>query len=237
MNLAPLLENNYEYLKTVAKRITRCKNYKMADDLINSTYLSIHAYHEGGMRVPEDNEGFVKFFSKCMKNYFTWPNSEFNKSRKMDCDEQERKRQYDRNWERGSLCETRYNYDFKKDNFSGAVDENPEGIEGIADNDALRNIEISVEQANDFTRELIEISSNLGRDKTLRYIELVDFKRTLPAHELILFELYFEKEMSTRQIAKEYSMECNEINYQSINRLVNVIKSKLKDHQWKQLNL
>lgn len=222
MSLAKLFTDNYDYLNTVAKRITRCKDIRMAPDLLNSTYMVIHEKKEKGLFVPSESEEFVKWFSKCMKNYFKWPNSEFNSSYTpnehliVDEDFVCKKGKFSDNHHSDS-CRLRFD-------------------ERIIDEDALKNIEVSVEQANDFTKELIEISSSLGKNKTLKYIELVEFKRTLPAHQAILFELYFEKELSTRKIADLYSIEGNTMNYQSVNIMVNEIKSKINTYKWKQLN-
>jgi RNA polymerase sigma factor (sigma-70 family) len=196
VNLSELFTNNYEYLNTVAKRITRCKNVRMAPDLLSETYINLSNKET---HVPDDNEEFVKFFCKCMKNYFIWPNSSFNKLYESEAVELD---------------------DFK--------------LARLTDPEAQREIEISVEQTNDFTKEIIEISSSMGKAKTLKYIELVEFKRDLPPHEQILFELYFEKELSTRKIASMYSDEAHKMNYQSINQFVNVIKRKIDNYQWKQ---
>lgn len=219
MTLAELFTNNYEYLNTVAKRITRCKDHRMAPDLLNSTYLVVHEKHEKGMYIPETDEDFVKWFSKCMKNYFVWPNSEFNETY-------------------SPKEELKIDASFAHyDSFRNKDDTERQSVPILlVDQDALRNIEVSVEQANDFTKELIEISSSLGKIKTLQYIELIEFKRTLPPHEAILFELYFEKELSTRKIAELYSDDLNIMNYQSVNQMVNTIKSKIENYKWKQLN-
>lgn len=231
MTLAELFNNNYEYLMLVAKRITRAKNHRLAPDLLSSVYLEVHDRQENGLSIPQGSEDFKKWFCKYMSNHFLFRESEFNKCQQLDIDKSERL----------SLREKR-RYQKKKgietadDNLLGELNSNPGGIDEIVDETAQRDIEICGEQANDFTRELIEISSSLGKTKTLKYIELIEFKRTLPKHEEILFDLYFEKELSTRRIAWLYSDNDNTMNYQSVNKMVNEIKAKIKIYKWKQLN-
>ncbi len=58
------LTSNYLYLTVVAKRITG-NDTERASDLISDTYLKLHTK---GTKIPEDDEGFIKFFSKCMAN-------------------------------------------------------------------------------------------------------------------------------------------------------------------------
>lgn len=219
MSLAKLFTNNYDYLNTVAKRITRSRDQRMAPDLLNSTYLVMH---EKGCPEFKTDEDFIKWFCKCMKNYFQWPNSDFNRYYKEDAVSID--------------CQFRVNNEVLGDDRISEQKASNRIDEAIVDQGALRDIELYVEQANDFTKELIEISSSLGKNKTLKYIELVEFKQGLPPHESILFELYFEKELSTRKIADLYSIEGNVMNYQSVNLMVNAIKSKIKTYKWKQLN-
>jgi hypothetical protein len=185
----------------VAKRITRCKDYRMAPDLISETYKCVNE-----LKHPQDNEEFVKWFSKCMKNYFQWPNSSFNKLYSS---------------KESSLC-------------NPCIGINVVRYEPV-DEDAQASIEIYVEETSDQTKELLEMSSSIGKIKALKYVELLEFKRTLPAHENILFDLYFEKEQSTREIAKLYSSPIHKMNYQSVNRMINVIKEKIKRYKWKDL--
>lgn len=55
------------------------------------------------------------------------------------------------------------------------------------------------------------------------------FKKSLPLHERYTFELYYEHNLSTRQISKELNYE---ITYLTINEFVNNIKTKIKKYQW-----
>lgn len=215
MSLSKLFSDNYEYLNTVAVRITRSKDRGMAPDLLSETYINLA---EKETEVPQNGQEFIKFFSKCMKNYFQWPNSSFNRlyfPKELPC------------------IDTPQNQESNKRKHLDAGFNNSFN-ELIVDEDALKLIENQVEQTNNFTKELFEISSSLGKTKTLKYIKLVEFKRELPSHENILFDLYFEKELSTRSIAKLYSDEGNTMDYQSVNKMVNIIKEKLKT--WKSLN-
>lgn len=206
MKLAQLFTDNYEYLNTVAKRITRSRDHRMAPDLLNSTYLTVHEKHEKGMYVPYEGEEFVKWFSKCMKNYFTWPNSAFN-----------------------DYYSPRYSLSL--DDSHGKQDNSDYcsvPIE-LVDPCAHLELELFAENTNDNTRELMAILNfDLEREDALKYLNVLDFVQSLEKYEKELFSLYFEKKLSTRKIAEMYSMESNTINYQSINIMVNKIKSKIE---------
>lgn len=223
MSLSLLFANNYNELNTAAERITRRIDIGMASDLLSETYVGIEQRQsEGKIKIPEDNEGFVKLYCQWMKNYFVWPNSKFNQlyTSKESLTIDNEFNNMDRSQVYGDLnpfSETLY---VRND-------------ELITDENALNNILILSEGVNDFTKEIIEISSSLGKTKTLKYIELIEFKRTLQPHESILFELYFEKDLSTRDISKMYSDETHKLNYQSVNRMINVIKTKINTYQWK----
>lgn len=205
MTLRELYADNYEYLEVVAKRITRAKNVRMAHDLISETYINLASKET---EYPKDKDGFVKWFSTCMKNYFEWPNSSFNKLiYSSECLSLDADHKLD---ESGNLF-----------------------VDLVIDEDALNDIELGVEETNEATKELIEVSSSLGKDKTLKFIQAIEFKKTLRPHEIILFELYYENELSTRTIAEMYSYGEHRINYQSINKMINIIKLKIKEYQWK----
>lgn len=221
MNLSELFAHNYQELSAVAHRIVRKKDYRRADELLSTTYLTIHEKATAGtVLVPGEHGEFVKWFSRCMKNYFKWPNSDFNTVRSNES------LTIDSDIASGHRNDNQQK--FLDTGYSNRYDEL------LTDHDAQKEIELSVEETNDFTKELIEISSSMKRERALQYIEVIEFKRTLPAHEVILFELYFEKEMSTRDIAREYSTTGHTINYQSINKMINAIKQKINNYQWKQ---
>ena len=69
-----MLTDNYKEILTIAKRITP-KHHK---ELINETYIAIHH-----IAPPDNNQGFIKWFSKCMGNTHRWQNSVFNKAIKI----------------------------------------------------------------------------------------------------------------------------------------------------------
>lgn len=204
MNLNLLITNNYESLSKVAKLIACNKS----GDLISETYSNIA---EKEIPYPLNNLEFIKFFSRCMKNRYVWGNSSFNKLHRpkesLSLDNENRL----------------YAYENDRNTF----------LDLIIDNEAVKNIELSVEETNEVTKEFIDISSSLGKSKTLKYLEVLDFKNDLLEYEKILFELYFEKDMSTRQIAVMYSDSIHKMNYQSVNTMVNIIKQKIKNTKWK----
>lgn len=66
-----LIERNHSYLTKVAKRIAP-KHYH---DLLTDTYLNLTTAN-----IPEQNEEFIKYFSRCMSNNYRNQNSSFNKN-------------------------------------------------------------------------------------------------------------------------------------------------------------
>lgn len=176
-------------------RITGGRMQK-AIDLISETYCNVATCNTS---TPAADQEFVKWFSKCMKNRFIWPDSSFNKIY--------RPKEYPSEHIQEFLA---------------------------VDTDSVTDIELGVEDTNEATRELIDISSSLGKKRTLKYIEVIEFKRSLLEYEKILFELYFEKDLSSRRIAEMYSDGVHKMNYQSVNSMVNIIKTKIKKYEWKQ---
>lgn len=191
-----LVSDNYKYLKKVATRIASRRDHRLAGDLLTETYFNIV---DKDIKYPTNQEEFLKWFSKCMKNIFVWPNSSFNKMHKSR--------------ERATNTIERY----------AALDE-----------EAMRHIELGAEQTNDTTREILELSTLMGIEKTLKYIRLLEFKKSLLEYEKILFELYFEKNLSTRDIARMYSDNRHRMTHISVNTMVNKIKHKIKEYKWKQ---
>lgn len=116
-----------------------------------------------------------------------------------------------------------YNYSKTKETL---LDYSPE----IIDTDSLNEIEIGIESINQATKELIEVSSSMRKDRVITYINILELKKSLPPHEKYLFELYFENGLSTRDIAKQESeISGYNIGYQRINNMINVIKAKIKN--------
>lgn len=226
MSLSELFTNNYEYLNTVAKRITRHKDIKLAPELLNTTYLAAFEKQEKGDCIPQDDLGFVKWFSMFMKNCFMWPNSNFNSGSTLTVDSNVT-----------FSIDAQYfklNGGWRNKKVRVSTDPESRDDEEIIDGDALRDMELGAESVSDRTKEFIAEITYLSTKQALKLTEVLEFKRSLPRHEEILFELYFEKELSTRRIAELYSDETNTMNYQSVNKMVNIIKSKIKNYQWKQ---
>lgn len=103
----------------------------------------------------------------------------------------------------------------------------------LIDNEALKDIDFSVEKTNEATKELMQISSGMAKDRALRYIQVLEFKSRLPLHERYLFEIYFERGLSCRKISElEKQISGENIDYQVINIMVNSIKNKIKNIKW-----
>lgn len=101
-------------------------------------------------------------------------------------------------------------------------EEVPEQIENI-------DLDIFAEEINEETKELIEVASYMRRDRALLYLDVLDFKNTLPLHEKYLFEVYFEHGLSTREISEmESKLSGYDFGYQRVNQMVNEIKKKIK---------
>lgn len=99
--------------------------------------------------------------------------------------------------------------------------------------DSLDAIELMVESATPATKELINLSSSMKRERVMRYVEVIEFKKALPLHEQYLFELYYGEGLSTRDIARQMTEETGyTINYQGINKMMNSIKTKIKSRKW-----
>lgn len=105
----------------------------------------------------------------------------------------------------------------------------------IKDYESMNDIYLNCEQTNEATRDVIDLFSHLGREDILNYIRLSDFRESLPGWDKEIFDCYFEKGMSSRDIAKGLvDFAGYETNYQRINELINKVKDKIK--VWKQLN-
>lgn len=69
--------------------------------------------------------------------------------------------------------------------------------------------------------------------KTDIYPQVVKFKKALPLHEQIIFDLYYINGLSCNEIAKQLSRDFDyELHYKSIEGMVNSIKTKIKTKQW-----
>ena len=90
------------------------------------------------------------------------------------------------------------------------------------------NFNLSIEDTNQQTKELIEINSGMKTERMLKYIQVLEFKENLLLHEKYLFELHFTNGLSGREIARNLNMSKN-----SIILMINKIKTKLKQYKWK----
>lgn len=104
----------------------------------------------------------------------------------------------------------------------------------VPDQDALNNIQLAVEETNEATKELIEVSSGMKKDRVLKYVQVVEFKNALPPHEKELFELHFNNQLSSRKISEKLLQETGlKMNYQNINKMVNGLKQKINQQKWR----
>lgn len=97
------------------------------------------------------------------------------------------------------------------------------------------SFEIHVEDTNQATKELIEASSSMKKERLLKYIQVLEFKRTLPLDEQMIFDIHYQHGLSSRAISKRLSEETGfDFHYQRVNKMINSVKLKLQAHQWKQ---
>ncbi len=191
MTLVELFNHTYPKIQVTANRITQRRNVSQASDLINSTFIQVNAVPI----YPVEPDQFVKWFTKCMKNVYVWPNSQFNTT--------------------NALIKSADHKD-------------------QADPSALLQIELSVENTTEATKEFIEVSSSMTKERASQYLKVLEFKKSLPLHEQVLFELYYEKELSTRKISEYLNQEPGySMTKDRINDMVNSIKRKLKEVKWK----
>ena len=81
---------------------------------------------------------------------------------------------------------------------------------------------------------LTDIDQNQTIEDEQIHVDIEPFKQSIPTHESILFELYYEQNKSCQQISNELKETGYEIHYKSIQKLIKPIKIKLK--AWKQSN-
>lgn len=220
MNLNTLVSNNYREIYQIAIRISGRKNVDMAGDLISQTYIELI---DDNKHYTGEAKDFIKWYSKAMKNLFRWSEAGFNRIFETDINKNIKIKEAKA--KRYKKKTGQYINDIP-DKYQSYV------IENVIDNSALNDIEFSAEECNDSTRELLEVSQSIGTESALKYVQVIDFKRKLIEHEKILFELYFEKRLSTREIAIMYSDKDHKMNYQSVNSMVNNIKAKIKQTKW-----
>lgn len=94
-------------------------------------------------------------------------------------------------------------------------------------NEDWKEIELVLD-TNDETIDTIINLSHLGKDKAIKYTELMQFKNSLPPHEKEIFSLHFEQGLSSRSIAKLMKFETGyEMNYVRYNEMINKVKAKI----------
>lgn len=76
--LSELVKHNYNEILLRAIRITRRRNRRQAEALINEAYLTLSGKDE----VPDDNQRFIEHFAKTMKFLYIGGRSSYNKAEK-----------------------------------------------------------------------------------------------------------------------------------------------------------
>lgn len=95
-------------------------------------------------------------------------------------------------------------------------------------NDDWKQIEILLDEANEATIEAICNLSHLGKEKAIKYVELMQFKDRLAPHLKEIFSLHFEQGLSSRKIAEVMESETGyKMEFKSYNRMINEVKQKL----------
>ena len=75
------------------------------------------------------------------------------------------------------------------------------------------------------------IPESLPSELVPKYISLISFKKWLPLHEQVIFELYYESNLSGHEITRNLNSEGYSINRHNVNKMINSIKTKLAE--WK----
>ena len=122
----------------------------------------------------------------------------------------------------------KYIYIDKYSSFRKATDQKESSLTYDTGNSDWKDIELGAEQINEKTKGIITGLSHLTNDKALKYVELLEFKESLPPHERELFELHFEKGLSGRKISKLMEKETGfKMSYVRYNEMIKVIKNKI----------
>jgi len=208
--MSELFAINQKEIYHAAALITRKRNINLAPELVSETYLTLQK-----KQPPTDQVGYLHWFNKSMKQLFEFRDSSFNKIYKLDVEAKEDKHR----------CYIRSRYGEQHTQHTPT----PTCETTIPDEEALNDINILVESTNDETKELIEISSGMRKERVLKYIEILEFKNSLPLPERFMFELHYEKDLSGRQIEQMLK----DVQYRTISSLIKSIKSKIKVYKWK----
>jgi len=112
--------------------------------------------------------------------------------------------------------------DFNKDIRVNNCDENWDIPDEMIDH---TDIEIAAESAPQWTKEwLIDISARMSDRDCTRLIRIKNIYHTMPSHEKVLYNLYFEDMKSLRAIAKQLNLPLSAVHI-----MVGDLKNKIKD--------
>lgn len=77
--------------------------------------------------------------------------------------------------------------------------------------------------------------TNLNYERAGQYSSLLVFKKSLPLHEQVIFDLLYFNDLSARDITKQLHIEGYQTSRNNVNKMVNSIKTKLEKWKTKQL--
>lgn len=121
-----------------------------------------------------------------------------------------------------------YMYRGERSRYSKAERVNSIYLDYDPGNEDWTSIELILDENEDTKDEIVNLS-HLGKEKAIKYVELMQLKETLPPHEKEIFSLHFEHEQSSRDIAKKVSSETGwDISHMTYNKLINQVKDKIK---------
>lgn len=96
--------------------------------------------------------------------------------------------------------------------------------------DSWESIEMGAEQINEETKDLLLNLTHLNKDKAVRYAKVMEVKETLAPHEAEIYDLHFDKGLSSRKIAELLETESGwKTSYVRINEFINQVKGKFND--------
>lgn len=99
--------------------------------------------------------------------------------------------------------------------------------------DDWKQIEIEADGVSDETKDLINGLEHRDNDKIQKYINVLLFKESLPPHLNEIFNLHFERGMSSRKISEMFNQifDFDDIHHVSFNNMIREIKERFK--KWK----
>lgn len=111
------------------------------------------------------------------------------------------------------------------------ITSNEAEIEDIEDNSM--DLELLSEETNQATKEFIHVSSSMKKERVIKYIQVLEFKKSLPLHEQEIFELYYVNDIPIRKLLELLNETGDCISYESVRQMVNSIKTKIDKTVWK----